>query len=180
MKKLLQLLFMLLLLTPFASAQRISNHGTAPLSGERETLQLTPMQPGVMPQEILDLVDSHKGQSGYLTLKRVSSRRVDENTTQITYSTSYDYTSWGETYTRAWATTFTFSTASDSVTIEGLMDGMLQSTSNVITAPYKDGVITIPAVDAQVDESGSTIVGKFWNYYTCYLFGGDLDEDGKR
>jgi len=174
MKKFLFTLLALMMVAPLANAQRLASRQTLPMMAGSRTLPIVDMRPGVAPQELIDLMSSRAGQG--LKMRQLSSRRIDANTTSIVYGTSYTDTRYGET---SWATTFTFDTATDSVTIEGLLDGMLNIACATLRAPFVDGVITLPTHDFNTDPDNATFLFRYYNMIDCYLFGGTYVEEDK-
>jgi len=173
MKKLLFTLLTMLLVAPLACPQpREAKAKLRPVAGQRKVM-LTDLQHGTCPQELSGLLDK-KSTSSDLKFKRVGVQRVDENTTVVNYTTTYSYKS--DSYT--WATTITYNTADNTATIAGMLDGMLDGqTCNTITAPYVDGVITIPTADPSTDADNATIICDYYGE-TLYLYAGTYDEEG--
>jgi len=179
MKKLLFTMLMLMVVAPFASPQRLSGKGgITPTTNGQRSLSILPARPGVAPKALVDVLNKDiKREKGNLSFKRANVQRVSGDTVVATYSTSYDqyyYSYYMGTVT--WATTFTF--VKDSVTIDGILDGMYGSECYPVKAAYSDGKITIPTSADNptilAEESSS-----WYGNYSIYLFGGDLNEDGE-
>jgi len=174
MKKFLFTLLTLMLVAPLASPQpRQVSERLRPVAGQR-TLDVTPLRQDNCPQELRGLLSKRMAsQSANLKLKFMGSRRVDENTTRVSYSTSF--TQHGED--KVWATAITYNTADSTATIEGLLDGLLDNQNcNVVTAPYVDGEITIPAASPSSDPDHATIICNYYGY-DLYLYGGTYNSD---